>query len=464
MRNLNLQIQTEEPPNIETPLLLSNQQRQEEEDSNNNNDINNKNKNEDGDGNANGESETEESEVEESLARLELFLTVLGFNQDSPLSLVVSWSVFAAVGVVAPLVALSMCGCSECLKYEIQNFEMVIVAFQASLAAVSLLCLSHNLRKYGLRRFLFVDRYSGQMHCFHRDYVAQISGSLRLVILWVLPCFLLKTVREIIRISYVQHGSWWLSLAIFSALIISWTYMSAISLTACILFHLVCNLQVIHFDDYGKLLQRENDVLVFLEEHIRLRYHLSKISHRFRIYLLLEFLVVTASQVVTLLQVTGYREILTLINGGDFAVSTLVQVVGIIICLHAATRISHRAQGIVSHASRWHAMLTCTSSDVSQLRSSASAGSLEAANHLNSIHVDFSESDLESLDYSGMSMNTQWASYVSSHHKRQAFVMYLQTNPGGITIFGWTVDRSLVNTIFFLELSLVTFVLGQTLI
>lgn len=42
-------------------------------------------------------------------------------------------------------------------------------------------------------------------------------------------------------------------------------------------------------------------------------------------------------------------------------------------------------------------------------------------------------------------------------------VMYLQSNPGGITIFGWTVDRSLVNTIFFLELSLVTFVLGQTL-
>ncbi|TKY59871.1 hypothetical protein E2542_SST16965 [Spatholobus suberectus] len=449
----NLQIQTEEPPESQTPLLTSNEGVE-------NGDDNNENKKEDGD----GENEEDESEVEESLARLERFLTALGFNQNSALSLVVSWSVFAAVGVVLPLVALSMCECQECERYEIQSFEMVIVAFQASLAAVSLLCLSHNLRKYGLRRFLFVDRYSGQMRCFYRDYVAQISGSVRLLVLWVLPCFLLKTVREIIRISYVQHGSWWLSLAIFSALILSWTYMSTISLSACILFHLVCNLQVIHFDDYGKLLQRESDVLVFMEEHIRLRYHLSKISHRFRIYLLLEFLVVTASQAVTLLQVTGYGEMLTFINGGDFAVSTLVQVVGIIICLHAATRISHRAQGIVSLASRWHAMVTCTSSDASQLRSSASAGSLEAANHLNSIHIDYSESDVESMDYAGMSTNTQRASYMSSHHKRQAFVMYLQTNPGGITIFGWTVDRSLVNTIFFLELSLVTFVLGQTLI
>lgn len=43
-------------------------------------------------------------------------------------------------------------------------------------------------------------------------------------------------------------------------------------------------------------------------------------------------------------------------------------------------------------------------------------------------------------------------------------VMYLQANPGGITIFGWTVDRALINTIFFIELSLVTFVLGKTIV
>lgn len=92
-------------------------------------------------------------------------------------------------------------------------------------------------------------------------------------------------------------------------------------LSASILFHLVCNLQVIHFDDYGKLLERENDVMLFIEEHIRLRHYLSKISHRFRIFLLLQFFIVTASQFVTLFQTTGYSGIITLINGGDFAVS-----------------------------------------------------------------------------------------------------------------------------------------------
>lgn len=123
---------------------------------------------------------------------------------------------------------------------------------------------------------------------------------------------------------FVDHDSWWLSIAILLALVISWTYVSTISLSASILFHLVCHLQVIHFEDYGKLLERESDVLVFIEEHIRLRYHLSKISHRFRIFLVLQFLVVTASQFVTLFQVTGYGGIITLVNGGDFAVSSLL--------------------------------------------------------------------------------------------------------------------------------------------
>jgi len=176
----NLQIQTEEPPLSQTPLLISIQQQlqnQNEGNSNNNNNNNVNKKNEDVQVDADGEIEEDQSKVEASLVRLDRFLTVLGFNQDSPLSFVVSWSVFAAVGVVAPLLALSMCDCPECDRYEIQSFEMAIVAFQASLAAVSLLCLSHNLRKYGLRRFLFVDRYSGKMHCFHRDYVARISVS-----------------------------------------------------------------------------------------------------------------------------------------------------------------------------------------------------------------------------------------------------------------------------------------------
>lgn len=139
--------------------------------------------------------------------------------------------------------------------------------------------------------------------------------------LWVLPCFILKIAREVFRIFYVHHESWWESTAILLAFVLSWTYVTVVFLSACVLFHLVCNLQIIHFDDYAKLLEREPDVLLLTNEHVLLRYNLSKISHRFRMFLLLEYVIVTGSQFATLFQTTGYTGIITYVNSGDFVVS-----------------------------------------------------------------------------------------------------------------------------------------------
>lgn len=411
--------------------------------------------------NGNGNHDVDDTDLDKTLQKLELFLTLLGFNQSSVLSFVLSWIFFLVLGILVPMVMLEI---SNCQNPQIKSFEFDILVSQALLAAASLLCLSHNLRKYGIRKFLFVDRYSGHIERFSNQYHKKISDSVRLLLLWVLPCFLLKTAREIIRILYVQHESWWQSAAISLAFVSSWTYITAIFLSACVLFHLVCSLQIIHFDDYVKFLEREPDCFVLIQEHVRLRYYLSKISHRFRIYLLLLFLIVIVSHFMTLFQTTGYTGLITYINGGDFAVSSIVQVVGVILCLNAAAKISHRAQGIGSIASRWHALATCTSGEASQMRNSTSMSCLEAANRSNSFYMNFSESDLESVDFVTEPTNTQLASYMSSYQKRQALVMYLQNNPGGITIFGWTVDRGLINTIFFIELTVVTFILGKTIV
>ncbi|XP_019176707.1 PREDICTED: uncharacterized protein LOC109172028 isoform X3 [Ipomoea nil] len=392
------------------------------------------------------------TDLDKALQRLEWFLGALGFNQSSVLRIVVSWGLFLVLGLAVPVVILELSDCRGCQKGQIKSFEVDIVVSQACLAAVSLLCASHNLRKYGIRKFLFVDRYSGHVERFSEEYIKKISDSIRLLVLWVLPCLVLKTAREIIRVLYVHQESLWHSTAILLAFIMSWTFAAAIFLSVCVLFHLVCNLQIIHFDDYANLLERESDVLLLMKEHMRLRYNLSKISHRFRIFLLLEFTIVTGSQFVTLFQTTAYHGIITCVNGGDFAVSSIVQVVGVILCLNAASKISHRAQGIGSLASRWHALATC--------------GSGEATNaHITSSFYRIgSESDLESVDFMMMPTNTHLASSMSSYQKRQSLVMYLQSNRGGITIYGWTVDRGLINTIFFIELSLILFVLGKTIV
>ncbi|KAJ4959927.1 hypothetical protein NE237_019837 [Protea cynaroides] len=408
--------------------------------------------------------EEKDTQLDRILRRLDIFLSVFGFHQSSLLGFLLSWAAFLLLGVAVPVVILRLSSCSDCEKYQIYNFELDIIVSQSCLAIVSLACVSHNLRKYGIRNFLFVDRLHGQMLRFRKEYTEKIQGFFRLLIFWILPCILLKTAREIFHNIYMYQDFWWQSVAMILASVFSWTYLTTISLSACLLFNLVCNLQVIHLENYGKLLERDSDVSVFIEEHLRLRHYLSKISHRFRIFLILAFLVVTASQFLTLFRATASTGITNFINGGDFAVFSIVQVVGIILCLNAATKISHRAQGVISVACRWHALLTCNSTDASELSVSNSVGNLEAMNPSGSLPMNYSESDLESQDYPTHSINTQPVSSIFTYLKRQAFVTYLQSNPGGITIFGWTVDRTLINTLFFLEFTLVLFVLGKTLV
>lgn len=53
---------------------------------------------------------------------------------------------------------LELFNCNGCEKGQIKNFEIGITICQACLAAASLGCVSHNLRKYGVRKFLFVYR------------------------------------------------------------------------------------------------------------------------------------------------------------------------------------------------------------------------------------------------------------------------------------------------------------------
>ncbi|CAL9765748.1 unnamed protein product [Musa acuminata subsp. burmannicoides] len=400
-----------------------------------------------------------------ALNRLERFIALLGFlDSPSRARLAASCAAFLLLGVAVPSAAICLSRCSQSRgdEYEVQQFELCVLVSEASLAAVSLAAVSRNLLKYGVRRFLFVDQHHGQVDRLQQEYVCKIQEFFRLLLWWILPCFIVKTAREIVRFIYIFHESRWRSIVVFLASTMSWVYLTIILLSACMLFNLVCNLQVIHFEDYGKLLERDVDALICLEEHVRLRYYLSKISHRFRIFLLLLFLFVTASQFVTLFQTTGYNGKINFANAGDIAVSSVVQVIAVVLCLNAASKISHRAQGVASLASRRHAYVACCPADP-QMQSTNSSWNLEAIPASSSL-MDYSESDSESLENMALHNNAQLSSFVSSYHKRQALVMYLQSNPGGITIFGWTVDRALLNTLFSFELTLVLFVLGETIV
>ncbi|OAY30722.1 uncharacterized protein LOC110600119 [Manihot esculenta] len=400
--------------------------------------------------------ERDGAQLSKSIRCLESFLRFFGYCQYSFLSFLISWLSFLILGVVLPVFMIKCSASAYVEKYQINSFEFQILVFQSLASVISLVCISHNLRKYGVRNFLFVDRSHGQSSEFRDEYVKKIHDFFFLLAVWVLPCLLLKIVLEVVRVIHVHRDPWWQSVLISIALIISWTYSTIIFLSGCALFNLLCNVQVIHFENYGKLLEKDLDVLVYIQEHIRLTHYLSKISHRFRIFFIFEILVVTACQIVALFQTTGNKDIITLANGGDFAISCIAELVGIVICLHAAAKTTHRAQGVASVAAKWHSLVTCNSNDAVI---NGNNGNLETPNLASLFRVDYSESDLESVDYVPMPTDMQ---LTSSYNKRQAFVTYLQSNPGGFSVFGWRIERTLINTIFFLEISLVLFVLGKT--
>lgn len=147
----------EKPPVETTPLLDSNQNHASDQQQ------------------GGGGGENEGTHLDQTLQWLEIILTFLGFNQSSLLRFSLSWIAFLLIGVLLPVLVLELSKCLGCEVYQIKDFELDIVASQACLAAVSLLCISHHLRKHGTRRFLFVDRHSGYMERLHDSYIKEIS-------------------------------------------------------------------------------------------------------------------------------------------------------------------------------------------------------------------------------------------------------------------------------------------------
>ncbi|KAG6515618.1 hypothetical protein ZIOFF_026047 [Zingiber officinale] len=248
-------------------------------------------------------------DIDVALHRLEGFLCLLGFpdSTSSQAHIAASWAAFLLLGVAVPCAAifLSQCSPSVCEEYKVEQFELCVLLSEVSLAAVSLVCISHNLLKYGIRRFLFVDQHHGHVQRFQKEYVRKIQvGFLRFFF-----CFSDRS------------------------------YSGKINFT----------------------------------------------------------------------------------NAGSLAVSSVVQVVVIVLCLNAASKISHRAQRIGSLASRWHAYATCCPTK-SQVQDTSVSGNMEDVSVCSSSR-DYSENDLESLENSTTFNNAHLASFMPSYHKRQALGM-----------------------------------------
>ncbi|GLJ26402.1 hypothetical protein SUGI_0508980 [Cryptomeria japonica] len=390
-----------------------------------------------------------------------------GLDQSTRLRRAFSLILFILFTICVPVFSSFFVECPKCDEQG-YAFDKLVQIPQCILASISFIALSRYLRKYGLRKFLFLDQLCDDTAQVQLGYTTELDKAFKLLAWILLPSFLIEIVHKILWYSTVTVSIPFISgrilstSLVFTAVITSWLYRTGVFLLVCMLFRLTCHLQILRFDGFRKFLEEySSDVSIILKEHMRIRHQLFLTSHRFRFFVLASLLTITISQFAALLMTLSSRTEINFFNAGDLVVCSVVQVTGFLLCLLGAARITHRAQGTVSVATRWHVLATCTSygSSYPQTENLPSPQS-HVESSVNPFSCVDSASDSETSEVFFMFPSKDAS---AAFEIRQAFVTYLQHNNGGITLFGFVLDRGLLHTLFAFEFSLVMWILSKAI-
>ncbi|XP_031124752.1 uncharacterized protein LOC116027329 [Ipomoea triloba] len=392
----------------------------------------------------------------------------LFLDQSTVFSAALSWSLFFIFTIAIPLVSHLIYACHGCDTVHQRPFDGIVQLSLSGIATLSFVSLSVAARKYGIRRFLFLDKLCDQSEKVRDGYTNQIHQSVKILAAFVLPIFVADCAYKIwwfasggTQIPYFYNH--YLSNAIVCILLLcSWLYRTTISFFVCVLFRLICYLQILRLEDYSRVFEKESDVSAILIEHLRIRRTLRVISHRFRLFIMMALILVTISQFMSLLVTMESSTNTNLSTAGELALCSITLVTGLFICLRSAAKITHRAHALSSLAAKWHACATLSSfefdpetplarTETPQMIFSASLANWDSEND------EGYEDELD--DTNMMAVNAHTISY----QKRQALVTYFEHNRAGITVYGFMLDRSWLHTIFAIQLSLTLWILNKTI-
>lgn len=380
------------------------------------------------------------------------------------------WSIFLVLNIGVPLISHFVYLCEDCDFGHQRPFDAVVQTSLSLFAGLSFISLSYFARKFGLRRFLFLDKLCDESEKVRTGYILQLHRSMKLLSAFVLPCFFADAVYKIwwfttvgdqIPYLYNVHLT---KVVVCTLLICSWLYRLSICFLVCILFRLTCYLQILRLEDFAQVFERQSDVASILIEHLRIRRNLRVISHRFRFFILSTLILVTISQFLSLLVTTEPSSQTDFSTAGDLALCSVTLVTGLFICLRSAAKITHKAQSITSLAAKWHACATIDSFD-------GLDGDTPRYQEINTPRGDYPvcsswDMDNEEVDGDDELDNTNLVPIYAntiSYQRRQALVTYFEHNRAGITVYGFMLDRTWLHTIFVIQLSLTLWILNKTI-
>ncbi|PIA36901.1 hypothetical protein AQUCO_03200098v1 [Aquilegia coerulea] len=410
------------------------------------------------------------SYAEDELKSFRTCLKYMCVDQSNPWRACLSWFMFFLLGILVPFVSHFWLACKDCDGNLHRPFDGVVQTSLTSVATVSFLGISTIVRKYGLRRHLFLNKLYSESQKVRDGYRIQLQRSLKILAVFVLPCFAVDGAYKI----------WWYSsgaakIPIFGNVyvgnaiacifeLLSWLYRTSIFFLVCVVYRLVCYLQILRLQDFAHVFQEEPDVGKVLNDHFRIRRHLQVISHRYRAFILCSLVFITFSQLSTLLNTTRPHAKVNVYLAGELALCSMTLMAGLYILLRSATKITHRAQSVTSLAAKWHICATLHPFD--EVDGKVSREENNSHSHVIPITVneDSSEDDDVGDDHDEID-HIRIMSYAQtiSFRKRQALVTYFENNRAGITVYGFMLDRTYLHTMFGIEMSLVLWLLGKTI-
>lgn len=96
-------------------------------------------------------------------------------DQSDTWSACLSWFVFIWLAVVVPWLSHYLLACTDCVSDHSRPYDSVVQLSLSSVAALSFICLSRFNKKYGLRRFLFLDKLCGESETVRNCYTQQLN-------------------------------------------------------------------------------------------------------------------------------------------------------------------------------------------------------------------------------------------------------------------------------------------------
>ncbi|XP_015056761.1 uncharacterized protein LOC107003031 [Solanum pennellii] len=408
------------------------------------------------------------NENSEEIKKIKSALTWVFLDQSNLWRAGLSWSFFSILTIGVPLVSHFVFACLTCDTMHQRPFDALVQVSLSLFATLSFVSLSSFARKYGIRKFLFLDKLYEDSEKVQQGYTEQLHRSMKILSSFVLPSFIVESIYKIwwfssggTQIPYLYNAAL-SNIFVCILLISSWLYRISISFLVCVLFRLICSLQILRLEEFAQVFEKETDVSSIMIEHLRIRRNLRVISHRFRVFILSTLILVTISQFLALLLTTEPSSTVNIFTAGELALSSITLVTGLFMCLRSAAKITHKAQAVTSLAAKWHACATISSlDDMTEETPMARTVAPQGVYPINSSWDTDEEGDGDDV-LDNTNMVPIHASTIS-YQKRQALVTYFEHNKAGITVYGFMLDRTWLHTIFAIQLSLTLWILNKTI-